>query len=153
MKIIDLENQTDITIDRDTLEKIAQSLTTREIELIVTDNSTIQLLNKEYRSQNKPTDVLSFPIQNTVIKNIYESEAVHCMPLGAIVISADLAKERSAEFRHSSEDELSLLFIHGLLHLLGFDHEVDHGEMREKEKDIIETFALPSSLIVRTEES
>ena len=68
------------------------------------------------------------------------------------MLSADLVKERSAEFGHDSEDELSLLFIHGLLHLLGFDHEVDNGEMRAKEKEIIQAFSLPSSLIIRTEE-
>lgn len=147
MKIIDLDNQTDITINIDILEKIAQSLTTREIELIVTDNKTIQALNSEHRSKNKATDVLSFPIDSTL-----GEEIIPGMPLGSIVISADLVKEKSAEFGHRIEDELSLLFIHGLLHLLGFDHEVDHGEMRKKEKNIIETFALPSSLIVRTEE-
>jgi len=147
MKIIDLENQTDITINIDILEEIAQSLTTREIELIVTDNKTIQELNSEYRSKNKATDVLSFPIDS-----IFGEEAIPGMPLGSIVISADLVKEKAAEFGHNDEDELSLLFIHGLLHLLGFDHEVDNGEMREKEKNIIVTFSLPSSLIVRTEE-
>ncbi len=147
MKIIDLENQTDLAINIDILEEIAQSLTTREIELIVTDNKTIQELNNEYRSKNKSTDVLSFPIDTTFME-----ETIPAMPLGSIVISADHVKERSAELAHTMEDELSLLFIHGLLHLLGFDHEVDNGEMRKKEKDIIETFALPSSLIVRTEE-
>ena len=147
MKIIDLDNQTDLTINIDILEEIAQSLTTREIELIVTDNKTIQELNSEHRAKNKVTDVLSFPIDTTFGEN-----TIPGMPLGSIVISADLVKERSAELGHNAEDELSLLFIHGLLHLLGFDHEVDNGEMRNKEKTIIETFALPSSLIVRTEE-
>ncbi len=148
MKIIDLDNQTDTTIPVDLLEKIAQSLTMREIELIVTDNETIQELNKEYRSKNKATDVLSFPIASD-----FEGESIPGIPLGSIVISVDLVKERSAEFEHTVEDEFSLLFIHGLLHLLGFDHEIDNGEMRDREKDIIETFTLPSSLIVRTEEN
>jgi len=147
MKIIDLDNQTDITIPIDVLERIAQSLTTREIELIVTDNRTIQELNSEYRSKNKATDVLSFPIDTT-----FGEETIPGMPLGSIVISADIVKEKASEFGHAVEDEFSLLFIHGLLHLLGFDHEVDNGEMRKKEKNIIETFTLPSSLIVRTEE-
>jgi len=147
MKTIDLENQTDLAINIDILEEIAQSLTTGEIELIVTDNKTIQELNSEYRSKNKATDVLSFPINTT-----FGEKAIPGIPLGSIVISADLVKEKAAEFGHNTEDELSLLFIHGLLHLLGFDHEVDNGEMRKKERNIIETFALPSSLIVRTEE-
>jgi probable rRNA maturation factor len=147
MKIIDLENQTNIEINIDLLEEIAKSMTTREIELIITDNKTMQALNSEHRSKNKATDVLSFPINST-----FGEETIPGMTLGSIVISADLVKEKSAEFGHRIEDELSLLFIHGLLHLLGFDHEVDNGEMRKKEKNIIETFALPSSLIVRTEE-
>ena len=142
MNIIDLDNQTALDIDLDALEKIAQSLTDREIELIVTDNDTIASLNQEYRSKDTPTDVLSFPMENAVAN----------MPLGSIVISADFVQEKAKELGHGEKDEFSLLFIHGLLHLLGYDHETDHGEMRKKEKEMIEKFGLPSSLIVRTEE-
>ncbi len=142
MNIIDLDNQTELQIGLDPLEKIAQSLTDREIELIIADNDTIAALNQEYRSKNRPTDVLSFPVENAVAN----------MPLGSIVISADFVREKAKEFGHGEKDELSLLFIHGLLHLLGYDHEKDKGEMRRKEKELIEKFALPSSLIVRTEE-
>jgi len=52
---------------------------------------------------------------------------------------------------HSYNDEVTLLFIHGLLHLLGFDHEVDNGQMREEERKLIEYFSLPKSLILRSE--
>ena len=142
MNIIDLDNQTALYIDLDALEKIAQSLTDREIELIVTENDTIASLNQEYRSKDTPTDVLSFPMENAVAN----------MPLGSIVISADFVQEKAKELGHGEKDEFSLLFIHGLLHLLGYDHETDHGEMRKKEKEMIEKFGLPSSLIVRTEE-
>jgi probable rRNA maturation factor len=142
MNIIDLDNQTTLHIDLDVLEKITQSLTDREIELIVTENDTIAALNQEYRSKDTPTDVLSFPMENAVAN----------MPLGSIVISADFVQEKANELGHSEKDEFSLLFIHGLLHLLGYDHEKDHGEMRKKEKELIEKFDLPSSLIVRTEE-
>jgi len=142
MNIIDLDNQTTLHIDLDALEKIAQSLTDREIELIVTENDTIAALNQEYRSKDTPTDVLSFPMENAAAN----------MPLGSIVISADFVQEKAKELGHGEKDEFSLLFIHGLLHLLGYDHEKDHGEMRKKEKELIEKFDLPSSLIVRTEE-
>lgn len=142
MNIIDLDNQTALYIDLDALEKIAQSLTDREIELIVTQNDTIAALNQEYRSKESATDVLSFPIEHTTAN----------MPLGSIVISADFVQEKAEELGHSEQDEFSLLFIHGLLHLLGYDHESDNGEMRKKEKEMIENFGLPSSLIVRTEE-
>ncbi|MEO1938129.1 MAG: rRNA maturation RNase YbeY, partial [Sulfurimonas sp.] len=72
-------------------------------------------------------------------------------PLGSIVISYDFVKEKAAEFGHSQDDEFTLLFIHGLLHILGYDHEIDSGEMRQKEEEIIKNFNLPKSLIVRTE--
>jgi len=145
MKIIDLENQTNLPIDIYGLEKIAQSLTNKEIELIITDNETIRELNQEHREKDKATDVLSFPMDAP-----FTEQSIFGMPLGSIVISADFVKQKADEFEHTIQDELSLLFIHGLLHLLGFDHETDDGEMRAREKEIIEAFDLPSSLIVRT---
>jgi len=145
MNIIDLDNQTDLPVDIDALEKIAQSITNREIELIITDNKTIQELNQEHRDKDNPTDVLSFPMDTP-----FTEQSVFDIPLGSIVISADFVKEKADELGHHIQDELSLLFIHGLLHLLGFDHETDDGEMRAREKEIIEAFDLPSSLIVRT---
>jgi probable rRNA maturation factor len=90
---------------------------------------------------------LSFPLIYDLPKEILVN-----MPLGSIVISADFVKQKAEEFNHSVDDEFSLLFIHGLLHLLGYDHELDSGEMREKERELIELFRLPLSLIVRTEE-
>jgi len=142
MNIIDLDNQTTLHVDTQTLENIATSLTKQSIEVIITDNEAIAALNAAHRAKDMPTDVLSFPM-----------EAVwKTMPLGSIVISEDFVKEKAATFGHSEEAELSLLFIHGLLHLLGYDHEVDNGQMRAKEKEIIQAFDLPSSLIIRTEE-
>lgn len=132
------DNQTNFTIPLDILENISSSFTTREIELIVTDILTIQDMNATYRDKNSPTDVLSFPLEGDF------------MPLGSIVICIDFVYDKANVFGHSDEEEFTLLFIHGLLHLLGFDHEVDSGEMREKEKEIIKSFSLPRSLIVRT---
>lgn len=138
--MIDLENSTEFEIDTPNLENIAITLTTKDIELIVVKNDEIQELNKEYRNIDKPTDVLSFPMNFEVID----------MPLlGSIVISTDFVQEKAKEFKHSFNEEFTLLFIHGLLHLLGFDHEIDNGEHRLKEEELIEKFKLPSSLIVR----
>ncbi|ABV67141.1 rRNA maturation RNase YbeY [Aliarcobacter butzleri] len=138
--MIDLENSTEFEIDTLNLENIANTLTTKDIELIVVKNDEIQELNKEYRNIDKPTDVLSFPMNFEVID----------MPLlGSIVISTDFVQEKAKEFKHSFNEEFTLLFIHGLLHLLGFDHEIDNGEHRLKEEELIEKFKLPSSLIVR----
>ena len=139
--MIDIDNQTDYIINRDLLEKISNELTKKEIELIVTSNEEIQAINKEYRNIDKPTDVLSFPY-----------EEMPMAPLGSIVISIDYVQSKAKEFEHSEDDEFTLLFIHGLLHLLGYDHECDNGEMREMEEKLIDELELPKSLIVRTQE-
>lgn len=147
MNIIDLDNQTTLHVETEVLEKIAQTMTKQVIEVIITDNRGIAELNAEHRAKEMPTDVLSFPVEA-----VFSGIALETMPLGSIVISEDHVKEKADELGHSQQAEFSLLFIHGLLHLLGYDHEVDNGEMRTREKEIIETFSLPSSLILRTEE-
>lgn len=73
--------------------------------------------------------------------------------LGSVVINLDLVELKAAQLGHGTDDETALLFTHGLLHVLGFDHESDSGQMRAKECEIIEKFRLPKSLIVRTEEN
>jgi len=122
------------------LKDIKEFLTSKEIELIFMSDDEIAKINAEFRDKNSPTDVLSFPL-----------EEMPNSPLGTIVISIDKAKNRAEELGHSVDDEISLLFIHGLLHLLGYDHEDDDGQMREKEKEIIKEFDLPDSLIVRND--
>ncbi len=147
--MLNIENLTNLTINRTLLEKILKELLNhkpREIDIIICNNQTIQNYNREYRGKDSATDVLSFPIESDMITTFTD------IPLGSIVISADFVWEKAKEFRHSNQDELSLLFIHGVLHLLGFDHEIDSGEMRRKEEETIKKFSLPRSLIVRTEE-
>ena len=73
--------------------------------------------------------------------------------LGSVVINLDLVELKAAQLGHGRDDETALLFTHGLLHVLGYDHESDDGRMRAKECEIIEKFRLPKSLIVRTEGS
>ncbi len=136
--MIDFENRSDFDFDVSVLNEIYEYLTDKDIELILTTDEEIRKLNKLYRNIDKPTDVLSFPLEN-----------LPGMPLGSIVISLDTAKEAAEKFGHSLNDEIKLLFIHALLHLLGYDHEIDNGEMRQKEKEIIEKFNLPKSLIIR----
>lgn len=138
--MIDLDNRTDKVYNFELLETIASSLTPLEIELILTDNATIAQINHEFRGIDKPTDVLSFP-----------NDPFPGAPLGTIIISVDKVAQVSQELGHSENDELALLFIHGILHLLGMDHEVDQGEMRTEEERIVRKFTLPLSLIVRTQ--
>jgi probable rRNA maturation factor len=134
------ENETPYVIDKELLNKIAQDVSKEEIEFILTSNDEIQEINLTSRGIDKPTDVLSFPYEN-----------MPNTPLGSIVISSDFVKEKAELYGHSFNDELSLLFIHGLLHLVGFDHEVDNGEHRDAEEKLIKKFNLPNSLIVRTQ--
>jgi len=137
--LIDLDNQTNLKFDITILENIALKLTQKDIELLIVDNKTIQKINKEFRKKDKPTDVLSFPLQTKFSQTL----------LGSIIISSDFVKQKAKEYGHSQDEELSLLFIHALLHLLGYDHETDDGKHRQKEEELIKEFNLPNSLIVR----
>lgn len=137
--MIDIENNTSFEINENKLQDICDTLTKKDIELIIVNNDEIQELNKNHRNIDKATDVLSFPLEFEMPN----------MPLGSIVISHNFVEKKAKEYSHTQEEEFYLLFIHGLLHLLGFDHEVDVGEHREKEEELIKQFNLPNSLIVR----
>ena len=134
-----IDNESNISLHVSLLDQICDAHTHKEVELLIVDAQSIQELNREHRGKDTPTDVLSFPID----------DFPHS-PLGSIVINHELAHEKAKELGHKIEEEIALLFIHGLLHLLGFDHEVDSGEMREKEEALINQYKLPQSLIVRT---
>ena len=136
--MIELDNQTEFLPNTERLEAIAEDLTDRDLELTLCDDETIRELNREYRGIDRPTDVLSFPLEGDLPG----------LPLGSLVISVDRVRAKAAELGHSEEEELTLLFIHGLLHLLGYDHETDSGEMRRKERELIRRLGLPESLIV-----
>ena len=138
--MIELDNRTSLEVNEPFLNSIAKTLTNKEIELIITSNEEIQQFNKEHRNIDKSTDVLSFPY-----------EEMPMSPLGSIVISSSYVEIKAKELGHSANDELFLLFIHGLLHLVGYDHEIDSGEMREEEAKLIKRFNLPDSLIIRTQ--
>lgn len=137
--MLHIDNQTTHKINFEKLNLIYENLTNKDLELILTDNETIKNLNNQHRNKNTPTDVLSFPFEN-----------IPHAPLGAIVISVDMALHVSKNLSHTLEDEISLLFIHGFLHVSGYDHETDNGKMRKKEEELIKKFNLPKSLIVRT---
>ena len=136
-----IENEFNIPLHVKILEQICTEHTPKEVELLIIDSQSMHALNLEHRNMDKTTDVLSFPID----------DFPHA-PLGSIVINHELAAQKAQELGHSVEEEITLLFIHGMLHLLGFDHEVDNGEMRAKEEAWIKQYHLPASLIVRTEE-
>ena len=139
--LIDLDNLTNYKPNLILLEKIIKDFSSSDIELIICKDDYIKEINYQYRGKDTPTDVLSFPFENDFnLDNI---------PLGSIIISLDFVVKKAVELKHSEDDEFVLLFIHGLLHLLGFDHEIDNGEHRKKEEDIVKKYNLPKSLIVR----
>lgn len=133
----------DLDFGLDLVEKIASELTDKDIELVIVDENAMKAINKAQRGIEKATDVLSF-----ALKAVPNAEN---LPLGSIVINANAVKYEANVRKHSKEAEFTLLFLHGILHLLGFDHEKDSGQMREKERQIIEKFKLPQSLIIRSE--
>ena len=135
-----LQNEEEFRFDKSRLENIAKKISDKDIELIIINNKEMRELNAKSRGIDKSTDVLSFPLED-----------IPHAPLGSIVINIDKVIDASSKLGHSIEDELSLLFIHGLLHLLGYDHESDDGQMRKKEEEMIKAFNLPKSLILRVE--
>ncbi|WP_187902738.1 rRNA maturation RNase YbeY [Helicobacter pylori] len=140
--MLEIDNQTPLELDFSLLEKIANFLApTQIIELVLVSGETMREINRDLRDCDYATDVLSFPL-----------EAIPHTPLGSVVINAPLAQENALKLGHSLENEIALLFIHGALHLLGYDHEKDKGEQRHKEGELIKVFDLPLSLIERTQE-
>ena len=97
------------------------------ISVSLVDNEFIHKMNKEYRNIDRPTDVISFAfLDNEDREALYKSKEP--VVLGDIYISIDKAKEQAVEYGHSLERELSFLFVHGLLHLLGYDHMNEEDE-------------------------
>ena len=102
-----------------------------ELSIVLVSDAQIRRLNKLYRNKDKPTDVLSFPIGEKV---------EDWLILGDVVISVDTAKRQAQELGYSLEEELKRLLVHGLVHLLGYDHEL--GGEEEKKFFELEEFVL-----------
>src|SRR5262249_33823739 len=110
--------------------------------VLITGNSEIRSLNRQFRKKNKPTDVLSFPAT-------IPPEPKAKFLIGEIAISAEIALQNAIRLGHSPAQEVKILALHGILHLAGFDHERDNGEMARKELDLRRKLRLPISLIER----
>jgi probable rRNA maturation factor len=146
-----------IRVDRDFQERIdkrwlrrlvreslrAHSLEAQvELSLLVTDDATVRELNKTYRGKDKDTDVLSFALEADRRSGaaagfvMPPGEMVH---LGEVIVSYPKAVEQAAERLHPVEDELALLVVHGVLHLLGYDHDKPgrEREMRSLEHRVL----------------
>ena len=108
-----------------------------EVDVLVSSNADLRRLNRKFRRKDKPTDVLSFP------------PAAKGLP-GDLAISGHIAAANARRLGHSTSDELKVLILHGLLHLAGYDHERDSGQMRRKEEQLRRKLGLPVALIART---
>ena len=121
------------------------------LEVVFVDSKTMREINRTHRGKDSTTDVLSFPLECDFDFQSLDDTAPFERLLGSIVINTELAKAMSESYNHTLIDEISLLFIHGFLHILGYDHEVDNGEQRALEQCIIESIGLKQSLIVRVQ--
>ncbi len=134
-------------VDEEQMRKIAQAVLKAEgvsepyqVSLVFTDSRTVRELNRDFRGLDEPTDVLAFymlPRKGTDQFFAHPPDGI--TRLGEVVISYPKTKEQAKEQRHSTERELTLLVIHGILHLLDYDHEEpeQQEEMRTKEEELL----------------
>lgn len=112
------------------------------VNLLVTSSAKVRSLNRQFRGKNKATDVLSFPADSRRTPGALRMA-------GEIAISAEVARQSADRRGHSAADEVKILALHGILHLAGFDHERDNGQMERQEHRLRVALRLPSGLIER----
>ena len=130
----------------DIIEKVVNKALEKEkikkasCSIIIVDNDYIHKLNKEYRGINRPTDVISFALEDD--KTMVIPDEIRL--LGDIYISIDKAKEQAKEYGHSLERELCFLAVHGIYHLLGYDHEKEEAAeiMFKKQEEVLEEYGI-----------
>ena len=129
-------------LDRAYLERLATTVLNAEgvsgpieLSLLITDDEGIRVLNRQYRGIDAPTDVLSFSLLPENGDRLAPSPD-GVLRLGDIVLSYERILAQAEEFGHSPREEMGLLFVHGLLHILGYDHEQEDAarEMEEREE-------------------
>lgn len=113
-----------------------------DVSVMLTGDEELRRLNREFRGKNRPTDVLSFPAPDPL--------KGHQPVAGDLAVSVETAVRQAAEFGHPLETELQILLLHGLLHLGGYDHEADEGQMARKEAVLRKQFGLEWGLIERS---
>jgi len=111
------------------------------VSILLTNNRELRALNRQFCHKDKPTDVLSFPSEVVGARRF----------VGDIAISVEIAAKNAKRLGHSTADEVRILILHGLLHLAGYDHETDHGEMARTEETLRGKLKLPVALIARNE--
>jgi len=109
------------------------------VSVLVTSSRELQGLNRRFRGKNKPTDVLSFPAIPGLMRGF----------AGDVAISAEIAARNARRLGHTAAEEIEILTLHAVLHLAGYDHEQDNGEMARKEARLRKSLGLPVGLIER----
>ena len=138
------------SLERRSIERFAGKLETelakgRTFHCLITGDAELRRLNREFRGKDYPTDVLSFPSGTGLPACPPEGSAF----LGDLAISLPRAKAQAREYGHRLEQEIEILMLHGVLHLLGMDHEADGGSMARAEKRWRTRLGLPAGLIER----
>jgi probable rRNA maturation factor len=109
------------------------------VTVLVTSSRELRALNSQFRGKDKPTDVLSFPAEVMAARRF----------AGDVAISAEIAAQSARRLGHSTAEEVKILVLHGVLHLAGYDHESDQGEMARREMALRTKLRLPVGLIER----
>ena len=131
------------------LAKIAPARAKGAVTVAIVPDGRVRLLNRHYRHKDAPTDVLSFPASASRLRRGTPDERGY---LGDIVIAAGVARRQARDAGHSFQTELRVLALHGLLHLLGYDHEHDDGRMARLEARLRRRGGLREGLIERGRE-
>lgn len=115
-----------------------------EVSITIVGDNEIQKVNAMYRGIDKPTDVISFEMQDGVEDLPQDVQEQLGTVLGDIIVSIDRAKEQAKEYNHSVEREVGFLVVHGFLHLLGYTHDTEEDEqvMFDKQKEILHQYGL-----------
>ena len=116
-----------------------------EVSVTFVDNEEIRVLNREHRSKDAPTDVLSFPMFDFAAGEVPVYPKNESLPLGDVVLSLERARVQAAEIGHSTMREVVFLCIHSTLHLLGYDHELspdDDEDMQRRQREIMKILGL-----------
>jgi probable rRNA maturation factor len=134
------------------LRRVAPSRARGTVSVALVGDARIRALNRTYRRKNGATDVLSFPTNPQAPIPNSQFLIPNSQFLGDIVIARGVARRQAAEAGHSETVELRVLALHGLLHLLGYDHERDNGRMRRIEQRLRRQGGLREGLIERATE-
>ena len=120
------------------------------VSVLLASDSAIKRLNGKFRGMHHATDVISFPALEIPAQTSSDQQRAHPSVAGDLAISLDAAARQAQCFGHSVITELKILLLHGLLHLAGYDHETDAGEMAAREEQLRRRFRLPITLIARS---